>query len=43
MEKAFLLSHICREKHYYKLVYALTLEEVKSKLRYELDRLYLAF
>ena len=41
MGKAFLLSHIYREKLYYKLVYADTLEKAKLKLKDELNILYL--
>jgi hypothetical protein len=41
MEKAFLLSHIDRTQICYKLVYAETEEEAKSKLKDELDKMYL--
>lgn len=41
MEKAFLLSYIYREKVYYKLVYAETIQEAELKLNDELNSLYL--
>lgn len=41
MERPFLLSHIDRTETCYKLVYAQTEEEAKSKLKDELDKMYL--
>jgi hypothetical protein len=41
MERPFLLSHIDRTETCYKLVYAETEEEAKSKLKDELDKMYL--
>lgn len=41
MERPFLLSHIHKEETCYKLVYAETEEEAKSKLKDELDKMYL--
>lgn len=41
MERPFLLSHIDRTIICYKLVYAETEEEAKSKLKDELDKMYL--
>jgi hypothetical protein len=41
MKRPFLLSHIDKTETCYKLVYAQTEEEAKSKLKDELDKMYL--